>query len=72
MKIVKLNEWQELNKEIYKGTIPLDKVSKKVIVTIKLKWENNNDNNVDDTTIGSSISSFNLPIKVIASQHLSS
>ncbi len=54
----------------FNGGIDLADVSKPVTITINLEWENQEDKNADDTSLGATAPILSLPITFTASQRI--
>ncbi len=66
LKLLNSTENEEIKN--YTGNIELDDINSPLTITINLEWKNDDENNQSDTTIGSTIEDFDLPITVTASQ----
>lgn len=67
IKVAKVNG-VVLTNGTYTNTIALADVDKELEIPIEIVWENADSNNESDTTIGSSVPSFSIPVTVTVEQ----
>ncbi len=58
------------NKIVYTGTIALADVDRAVEIPIELQWANADATNESDTTIGSTVEKFSIPVTVTVEQDI--
>lgn len=61
---------QAFNGSSYTGMIPLANVDTPLTIPVQIEWTNDEANNASDTTIGSTVTEFSIPITVTAEQYL--